>query len=227
MNYKDIPIFINSFNRPTFLMQLIYRLHMMDYNNIIIVDNHSTDYVTLAYLDTCPYKIYRVGENKGHTVLWDDDIVSYFGYSNEYYAYTDCDIIPSENCPEDFMLKFQNALNEHKDVDKVGFGLLSAIPDRYFRWKDVIEWESKFWAKPIEGTLPRLYRADIDTTFALYRPGVKKYSHKALRVSHPYVALHLPWYENSERPFVELEYYRTHALPNINSWDSGLNIKKD
>jgi len=228
MNYKDIPIFINSFNRPTFLMQLIYRLHMMGYNNLIIIDNNSTDPVTLAYLENCPYIVHYVNSNRGHTVLWDDELVERYGYEKDYYVYTDCDVIPSELCPEDFMEKMYNALNEYKDVDKVGFSLVNSnIPDHYKRKEDVQKWEAKFWEKPIEGSIPRLYRADVDTTFALYRPGVKKYSHKALRIGHPYIAIHLPWYENSEKPFIELEYYRTQTVGDISSWDSSRNVRKE
>ena len=228
MNYKDIPIFINSFNRPTFLMQQIYRLHMMGYDNIIIIDNNSSDPVTVAYLEKCPHTVHYVSENRGHTVLWDDNIVERYGYENDYYVYTDCDIIPCDLCPEDFMEKMYSTLNEHKDVDKVGFSLINSnIPDRYKRKEDVQKWEAKFWEKPIEGTIPRIYRADVDTTFALYRPGVKKYSHKALRIGHPYVAIHLSWYENSSKPFFELEAYRSLTNKSSNSWDNGLNVKKD
>jgi len=71
MNYKDIPIFINSYNRPTFLMQLVYKLHSMGYDNLIIIDNQSTDLITPLFLKNCGYKYWVANKNYGHNVIWD------------------------------------------------------------------------------------------------------------------------------------------------------------
>ena len=66
-----------------------------------------------------------------------------------------------------------------------------------------------------------MFRADIDTTFALYRP-LDRRRHgegRALRTGPPYVARHLPWYLDSSNLSAEDAYYREHADPTISNWD--------
>lgn len=223
--YKEIPIFINSFNRPTFLMQLIYKLHTLGYENLIIIDNGSTDLITPLYLSQLPYKVYYVGENKGPNVIWDMNILKIFGYEDSYYVYTDCDLLISEKCDDQFMAAFLDGLAFDKQIDKVGFSLVyKGIPAHYKRAKDVKKWEEKHWEFYLQSGDVSFSKAPIDTTFALYRPGAKYHSHNALRTGAPYVAYHLPWYENSEKPFFELENYRKLIKPNMSSWETeGLN----
>lgn len=223
-NYKDIPIFINSFNRPTFLMQLIYKLHSLGYENIHIIDNASTDPVTLAYLSICPYTVHRISENKGQNVIWTENILEKTDYAGKFYVYTDCDLYPVERCPDNFMQIFLEG-HEKLQVDKVGFGLVHHnIPPHYSRQKDVMVWEDQFWKrKVIYHHLTYFYKAAIDTTFALYSPNSQFHSHNSLRTGYPYLATHLPWYENSSKPFFELNNYRSLSTPGINSWDSGGN----
>jgi hypothetical protein len=64
-----------------------------------------------------------------------------------------------------------------------------------------------------------VYRAPIDTTFALYRAGVPFQMEPALRTGNPYVARHLPWYQNSARPSAEQRYYLQHAATDAINWD--------
>jgi len=228
MNYKEIPIFINSFNRPTFLMQLIYKLHSMGYENLIIIDNGSTDPVTPVNLKNCGYNVVFIGSNKGHNVIWTENVLENFGYKDSYYVYTDCDIIPEDNCPNDFMEVFLESLHAYLGYDKCGFGLtLEHLPSHYKNLDKVLDWEIQHQEKIIKSSfpvMPVLYHAAIDTTFALYKPGAKFHSLNSIRTGFPYIAKHLPWYENSSKPFFELEYYRKSILPNESSWETeGLN----
>jgi hypothetical protein len=55
-----------------------------------------------------------------------------------------------------------------------------------------------------------IYQAEIDTTFALYRPfsgGKADRNQKTYRTGFPYVIRHLPWYADSSSLSAEDEYY--------------------
>jgi hypothetical protein len=80
----------------------------------------------------------------------------------------------------------------------------------------VLTWEQQFWNTPyIDG----FYKADVDTTFAVYRPGDGHQNGNSLRSMEPYSARHMPWYEDSSRPNAELDFYIKHADPLIINWD--------
>jgi hypothetical protein len=81
----------------------------------------------------------------------------------------------------------------------------------------VREWEARFWRDEVE---PGVFRADIDTTFALYRPLDRRHMEdRALRTGAPYLARHLPWYLATAGLSDEESYYREHADPTISNWD--------
>ncbi|MDD2426461.1 MAG: glycosyltransferase family 2 protein [Bacteroidales bacterium] len=195
-NYKDIPIIINNYNRISSLKSLISFLENKGYTNIYIIDNASTYPPLLEYYKTIPYKIFYLDKNTGSRALWKTGI--YKQFHNNFFAYTDSDILPVEECPEDFLDHFRNILLRHRYSSKVGFGLkIDDLPSHYRHREAVIEWEKRFWiAKAEEG----LYRAPVDTTFALYRPyGSPKANWyiKNLRTGGNYVARHIPWYSDS------------------------------
>jgi len=204
-------------------MQLVYKLHSMGYDNLIIIDNQSTDLITPLFLKNCGYKYWVANKNYGHNVIWDLDILDKFGYKDSYYVYTDCDVIPHDDCPSDFMEVFYNILITFSNIDKVGFGLeYKNLPNHYKRKKDVETWEMQYWISSnvdLKLQVP-FYKAAIDTTFALYAPEKSKHSLNAIRTGNPYVAKHLPWYENSSKPYFELENYRKTILPNESSWET-------
>ena len=55
-----------------------------------------------------------------------------------------------------------------------------------------------------------VYKAEIDTTFALYKPfcgGKADLYHQTFRTGFPYVIKHLPWYEDSGNLSEEEIYY--------------------
>ena len=182
---------------------------LYNFKNIIILDNNSTYPPLLEYYKSCNYTIHYLSENLGFLALWKstlyDDI-----YSKSYYILTDPDVIPDENCPKDFIAHFYNLLQKHPALDKVGFSLkIDDLPDHYDRKQKVIEIESPFWKHRVADDY---YNAVIDTTFALYRPGVKGgFWLNAGRTLPPYSAQHLPWYEDSENPDEETIYYRENA----------------
>lgn len=204
--YHSIPIIINNFNRLTFLTRLISSLESRGYHNIYIIDNQSTYPPLLEYYKTCPYKVFRLEENLGYRAIWKCYIYNLFKRS--FYVYTDSDIEIDEHCPEDFMKVFMDALKKYPKCMKVGFGLrIDDLPEHYKDREKVIRHESQFWEKPVDGLF---YDAQIDTTFALYRPFCYGHSdgrHFMLRSGAPYLAKHSPWYVDSGNLSAEEAYY--------------------
>jgi hypothetical protein len=90
------------------------------------------------------------------------------------------------------------------------------LPDRYSFKREVQDWESQFWEHEIEHGV---YRADIDTTFALYRPGTTYSINRALRTGPPFVARHLPWYADSANLSEEELFYREHMSETVGNWN--------
>jgi hypothetical protein len=99
----------------------------------------------------------------------------------------------------------------------VGFGLrIDDLPAAYAHRDAVIAWEQRFWQDEVEHGV---FRAPIDTTFAMTRPRVGYVLEPALRTGPPYVARHLGWYVDSAHPTDELLYYRSHADPLVTNWE--------
>ena len=81
----------------------------------------------------------------------------------------------------------------------------------------VVKWERQFWVNEFT---PGFFFSPIDTTFALYRPGLGHQNSRSLRSAPPYEARHLPWYEDITRPSQELAYYTSHADRLVSNWNS-------
>lgn len=207
---KRIPIIINNRNRITYLLQLIDSLEKKGYTNIHIIDNNSSYPPLLDYYKRCPYHVYRLERNVGYLALWKTDI--YKKFIKDYYVYTDSDVVPINDCPDDFMEFFLATLKKFRSAEKVGFSLMiDDLPDTYLKKEKVIEWEKRYYEKKKNHLL---YIAPIDTTFALYRPFIKKeviHSHLTFRTAFPYSARHLPWYVDSSNLGEEEKYYIENA----------------
>lgn len=194
---KTYPIIIISFNQLFYLKKLINKLLDWDYRNIIIIDNNSTYQPLIQYFNEIKedVTIFRLKKNYGHGVFWKKKEFMHL-YGQTYYAITDPDVVPDDSCPEDFMEYFRTTLEKNPDVTKVGFSLkLDDIPHSNPHRSKILNWENKFWQNMDENAN---YKADIDTTFALYRPkssfGNKNEFLKAIRTKPPYRASHGGWY---------------------------------
>lgn len=231
-DYKSIPIIIISFNQLFYLKQLINFLKKHYYKNIIIIDNNSTYKPLLDYFETIAttVTIHHLKENYGHLVFWKNKEL-FHKYSKGYYVVTDPDIVPVNECPEDFVLHFKRILDKNLQVTKVGFSLkIDDIPESNPNKQKVIDWEGQFWRNQNkEGN----YIADIDTTFALYRPkGEYKnlsYFLRAIRTNLPYSAKHGGWYFDLNNLTDEQNNYFKRANES-SSWNidfSGNLISKD
>jgi O-antigen/teichoic acid export membrane protein len=199
----EIPVIINSRNRLTPLLALIDALERAGTRNIFILDNDSTYPPLLRYFESTRHRVLHHGANRGPYGFWDSPFWRLF--RNDFYVYTDPDVVPCEDCPNDFMQLFYDTLRADKALGKVGFGLrIDDLPDYVDKTK-VIGWEKIHWDKPVNGVL---YDAPIDTTFALYRPRARGgFWCRAYRTGAPYLARHMPWYSNPNQPTEEDEFY--------------------
>lgn len=217
---KQIPIIINSFNRLTTLKQLISSLEERGWTNIYILDNCSTYPPLLEYFKTIPYEVIHLPGNLGFKALWRHK-PSRKRFCGDYYIYTDADLVLDKDCPSDIIERMFDLLkNKYPYAFKIGPSIrIDDLPDCYNRKREVIEWESQFFLKPVGDGL---YRAPIDTTFALYRPRIglsRRMSLESYRMAAPYQIVHLPWYENSSSLTDEEQYYKDHCR-HATSWGS-------
>jgi hypothetical protein len=157
--------------------------------------------------------------NVGHTSPWTLGIVRSL-VPKQFYIVSDPDVLPVEDCPNDFVRHFLKLHEDFIAYQKVGFGLkIDDIPDQYPLKDAVVSWEAQFWQHPLADGL---YEAGVDTTFALYKPFTYRYVlHPSIRTGEPYVARHLPWYHNPANESEEDIYYRYRANSDVNSWNTG------
>ena len=223
MNYFATPIFIISFNRLSYLQQLVAWLEQAGYTNLHIIDNQSSYPPLVNYLEQSPHTVHRMDKNYGHLVLWEsgqfDEIIMH-----QNFVLTDCDVVPVEDCPVNVVEYLAQALARYRNMTKVGLSLrIDDLPDHYALKQEVIDWELPFWETRISPNEP-LFAAAVDTTFAYYRPGIKPDEQRwwqALRTDAPYTARHLPWYVNSALPPSEEDlFYQRNIKAMSSQWST-------
>ncbi len=201
-DYKQVPIFINSRDRLDCLKQLVEWLLSRGYCNIYVLDNKSTYLPLINYyklLKTGPVRVIFLQANEGHQALWKAKILEQLQIDTPY-VYTDSDVLPLEECPEDFILHMLKVLRQNSMIQKIGLSLrLDDVPQENYPENERQFWELEF--------APNLYYAYTDTTFALYRGGRRFYINEAIRIGYPYMARHLPWYYNKQNLPVDEAYY--------------------
>jgi hypothetical protein len=198
------PIIINVRDRLATTRKMVDDCRRFRDAHPIIVDNASSYPPLTRWYDSMPCQIVRLTENIGPRAPWfvfDQFVID----SERPYVVTDCDLDLSD-VPDDALDVLEFGLVEHSDVIKVGLSLrIDDVPDEYRFKKQVLGREMPFW----KNRRGRFFEADIDTTFAMYRPntGWGGYG-PALRADRPYTAKHVPWYliEHSE----EDSYYFRH-----------------
>jgi hypothetical protein len=212
VNYRDIPVIINNFNRIIYLEKQIEWLEKAGMRHIFIIDNASTYPELLDYYTHSKHTVIKLTANIGYKALWDTSIHLWF--KGLPYIYTDPDVLPIDECPLDVVRYFQEVLEQYPEINKVGFGLqINDIPDFYQKKSEVTKWEKKFWDTPLS---ENLFKADIDTTFALYRAStVKQQWGKTLRTGGKYIARHLPWYEDPAAVSEEELFYRNNSIGSV------------
>ena len=174
----SVPVIVISRDRLDCLRQLIDWLETADgVGPIHIVDNASTWPPLLEYLERSPHTVHRLEVNLGHHSPWVTGLVAQL--SEAPFVVTDPDVVPDPACPLDALARFGEILERHPHFDKVGFGLrIDDLPDSFAHRDAVTRWEQQFWTAELE---PGVFKAEIDTTFALYRAGRDHKKYNALR----------------------------------------------
>lgn len=197
-------VFIINYNRLTLPKKLAEWCYLHGLTPVF-VDNHS-DYVPLLeYYQNCPYTVIQLGFNYGHTVLWNGAtyILNDFVKRTRYIV-TDPDL-DLEGIPDDFLDVLNKGLDKFPNIDKCGFSLrINDLPNTEEGNFIRIKVEPRYWRKKFDDMY---YNSPIDTTFALYREGVRHYSHLAVRTAPPYAARHIPWYYTDIKLLPEDEQY--------------------
>lgn len=206
----DPPIIINCRDRVTPLRKLVAWLELAGHERIVLLDNASTYAPLLAYYRETPHTVVRLHRNCGSRALWagarSGQIHDSLHLLDDWFVYTDPDIVPTEDCPFEAVDYLREALDAHPQFDKAGLGLYLAdlSPDM-----PSLEWERSLVAS--ERMLDaRCYSSLVDTTFALYRPG-SDFCFEAIRMGWPWQARHESpaWYGGDLTD--ENRYYLEHA----------------
>ncbi len=223
IDYRDIPIYINNRNRLTFLQQLLARLEEMGYRKLIVIDNDSDYPPLLEYYKSLPYRVIFAGQNLGFLAL--EKLAEYKQLRKQFFVYTDSDVVPVEECPDNFLEVFRELLMQHPSVQKVGFSLKTDdLPGHFEDKSKVVAWEAQFSTR--HSALG--YEAPIDTTFALHRPYAQignRYNFRMIRMPQPFEARHLPWYNDSRQLSEEEKYYISRVEIGTH-WSKGLALKE-
>jgi hypothetical protein len=214
----SVPVFITCRDRVDCLRVLVDRLEKMSgIGPIVLVDNDSAWPPMVDYLAATPHEVVRLGENVGHRAIWEKGVHEPLRTSGPFVV-TDPDVIPDDECPADAVDHLLELLETYPDVTKVGLGLrIDDLPD-FSLANDVRDWEAQFWDDEIR---PGVYRANVDTTFALYRAGAGPEHAPAIRTGPPFLARHLPWYSDPDAPSSEEIFYRARARKDSTNWHGG------
>jgi FkbM family methyltransferase len=219
---RDVPVFIPCFNAVTYARGMVEQLQARGLQRLFLVDNASTYPPMREYLARPGPSVAVIAqrENKGPRDIFLNPVN--FALLPQFFCITDPDLLLNPAMPEDFLAQLA-ALTERLSIGKAGLAL--DIADRNTmrqedflisgqHWK-IWEWEEKFWKDPLD-PLPDgspVFRAEIDTTFALYN---KRFfdscdPSKAVRVAGRYTCRHLAWYQDVGLPAEEERFYREHA----------------
>lgn len=221
-NPQSIPVIIINYNQLSDLKKLLAFLLSRRFRNIVIIDNHSDYPPLLEYYREIEDRVTveRMPENYGHMVFFENRGLQE-KYGKGFFVLTDADIIPNPSLPENFMYTLLDILHTYfRNVTKVGFALdLETVPDAYPMKEKVIGWEQQFWSAEVE---KNLYKANVDTTFALYKPGYPRCFNtlsflKALRVAGNFTSQHGGWYIDPEH-FTEENLHYIKSVGKSSTW---------
>jgi hypothetical protein len=216
---NKIPVIICSYNRLYYLKKLINQFNKLSIKPIIL-DNNSDEKNLLRFYNNSNKKkffLIKLFNNYGHNVIYEK-----FIYNNlpQIFAYTDPDISLNKKLKKDFLF-FLMSLTEKYKIHKAGFAIdINSVKKIKLRigyrnknnqinskYVDLKKYEKNYWRILLQKN-PNVYKAKIDTTFAVYN---KKYKNRdrfdGVRVANQYTCKHLPWEKKNKEPLSELNYY--------------------
>jgi hypothetical protein len=216
---SGIPVYVISFNQPTYLRNMIGQLHGLGVppEEIHVVDNASTspplrDY--LGELESQGHQVHRMARNLGPYVVFHPESGLHLP---SRFAVTDPDLQFDARMPSNFRADLAE-IARRCGTWKAGCALTLRdadlfLPGPYFKGRSIREWESAFWNHAVPDVTADLggepvYRAPIDTTFAVYLWDLRPEDFRpndlfpdgffeAVRVAGRYECRHLPWYASS------------------------------
>jgi len=230
----NIPIVIISYNNHKYINNTIKQLENINpniLNNIIIMDNNSSDINTINFLTTTRYKVIRNAVNKGP---WVEHYVDFYNSLPNKFFITDPDLQFNKNLPKNFNEILLN-LSDKFNTYKIGFALDVTDFNQmyntiYYNNLTISDWEKQFWTNKIDDVNYELYDANIDTTFCLVNKQTANKSSRNIRVAGNFTAKHLPWYiKNSfynvyEKYIYGINNYSTISKLFLNHIDINYNI---
>ncbi len=200
------PLYLNVRDRLADLATMVSWFERAGHERIVLLDNDSSWPPLLEYLEQSPHEVVRLGKNYGCRSLWDAGMVP-----DEWFAYSDPDILPLDDCPLDLLDRLQ-FLSE-KYGKKAGPALyLADLPKDFWQkgWEQLIVSDARWLGDGWDSL--------IDTTLAVYPPSFRQFNFGGIRAAPPYIARHMGWYSTMDDP--EFAYYVTHAIrgPSGTSW---------
>ena len=217
---SSIPVYIPTFNNPTYLTNFVKQLELNGVRNIIVVDNNSTYPPMKECLSTIEqkYKVIRLDKNFGpHYLL---RIKEVYDSLPDLFCLSDPDLELSRNLPQNFINELLIISNDH-GVGKVGPALeipsLNEVlhPHLFLDGKvvDIVEYENQFWRNKVGKSKhdDDLYLTTLDTQFALYNKAFFDPADRypAIRVAGRFTSRHLSQLKNSILPTEEVEFYKS------------------
>lgn len=198
------PVFLTCRDRVSGLREMVEWLEAAGCERIVFIDNASSYEPLLAYYDTSPHELIRLGDNLGSRALWRAGLAP-----NEAYVLSDPDL-DLAGVPLDAVDHLAELLAQFPEHRKAGLGLrLNDVPANM----PSLPWEQRLLAPEMGDSwlgeiAPGVYDSLIDTTFALHAVGTG-FQYQAIRTGDPYLARHTSWYMTE--PDAEHRYYLDHA----------------
>lgn len=215
MGYKKsiVKCYIINRDRLTWTKRMVEEIRRLG-GEPIILDNASSYPPLLEWYASADCRVVRLGKNFGSRAAWLSGVVDKEVARGEKYVVSDPDLDLS-GVPSDTLSVLSQGLDRF-GVTKAGLSLeITDVPRELLNVKQVDnrtleQIEIGYWRERLDGPY---YRADVDTTFAMYvqgRPldGAKFY--EGVRSDRPYTAKHLPWYRTEKDFDEEDRYYVSH-----------------
>lgn len=214
-------VFINNRNYFTWPVALAEELDGQGHE-VIFIDNGSTYGPLVNWYKVCRYQVYLL-PNLGKTALWNSGIAQ---QQTKPFVLTDPDL-DIDGIPHDWPEMLLGGLVKYPQISKCGFSWCEqSVPPENPAWTYDKMYEHNRQDKSIAWTPmpngdPDFYNYPIDTSFAVYRPGVT-FCIDGIRARRPYTGLHWPWHltlngETAAKDVItyaideEVHYYFTHC----------------
>jgi hypothetical protein len=203
------PVLLICRDRLTYLSELVSWLEVAGFDDITFLDNASTYEPLLEWYERSPHNVVRLAENVGPHAPWSTGYLERV-HKRHWVLISDPDVLPVPECPHDVDSELRRLFRTHPFTTKIGLSLcIDDIPNHSPpRRATILNTEAHHLAP--KARRGRVYRAGVDTTFALYRPGAL-FEIGGYRAAEPLMARHLPWYEDFSSLPEDVRYYYEHS----------------